>query len=144
MVLPYRVHAHIPVPLAQCLGWTYPSSGTGHSLPRSWFMCASVCILFTRFAAVVFGVGEIVVIYQKITAQIFNISQSICATTNQQITIFLVAEKQLSLNYFLRAYENGPIKILSQGSQNTTSENISDLFMSQKRFLCCVLSPALC
>lgn len=79
-------------------------------------MCASVCILFTRFAAVVFGVGEIVVIYQKITVQIFNINQSICATTKQKITIFLVAEKQLSLNCFLRAYENGPIKILSQGS----------------------------
>lgn len=60
-------------------------------------------VLFTRFAAVVFGVGEIVVIYQKITVQIFNISQSVCTTASQQITIFLVAEKQLSLNYFLRA-----------------------------------------
>lgn len=111
-------------------------------LPPSFVVHVCLNVLFIRFA-VVFGVGEIVVIYQKITVQIFNISQSICATTNQQITIFLVAEKQLSLNYFLRAYENGPIKILSQGSQNMTSEK-SQVCLSQKEFLCCVLSPALC
>lgn len=84
-----------------------------------------------------------VAIYQKITVQILNISQSVCATTSQQIS-FLIAEKQLSLNYFLRVYKNDPIKILSQSSQNTTSENISGLFMSQTRSLCYVLSPAPC
>lgn len=71
-------------------------------------------------------------VYQKITVQILNISQLVRATTSQQIIIFLIAEKQLSLNYFLRVYKNDPIKILSQGSQNTTSEKSSDLFMSQK------------
>lgn len=71
-------------------------------------------------------------VYQKITVQILNISQSVCATTSQQITIFLIAEKQLSLNYFLRVYKNDPIKILFQGLQNMTSENISGLFMGQK------------
>jgi hypothetical protein len=73
-----------------------------------------------------------VAVYQKITVQILNISQSVCATTSQQITIFLIAEKQLSLNYFLRVYKNDPIKILFQGLQNMTSENISGLFMGQK------------
>lgn len=98
--LPCRVHALIDpsdtgrtprLNLSQCWDWPLLPLFVAH-------VCTSVYPIYCFI--VVVGVEEIVVIYQKITVQILNINQSICATANQQITIFLVAEKQLSLNTF--------------------------------------------
>lgn len=107
------------------------SLGLGTPFPFVVHMGLSMYLMYLALFVCVLNKGNSGCLSKDYSSS-FKHHQSVSASTSQQITVFPIAEKQLSLNYFLRVYQNDPIKILSQGSKNTTSENISGLFMSQK------------
>lgn len=145
VVLPdRRVHAQIPVPLAQCPGWTHPSPGTGHSLLRLWHMCTSLCILFTGFVVVVVGVGEVVVIYEKITSNFKHYPVNLCYNqpTNNNFSSCWKASQSKLLSQSLRKWSNK--NIISRLTEYYFRKHLRSVYESEMiSVLCAKLRPLL-